>query len=230
MWSKPPRNKTTALTHNEECCPVAIHNPLTMVASLDGAEYALLDSGSGLTSCPVNYHSPGNKFERFRGFLELIGRFEFELCRRENYFFEGFEFLVRSCECAVACLYPRNSISNVVVSLTVHGNIYTYICKMYIHVRDVAKRYETIVEGRKNLHVRIHVHLHLHLHLHIYMYMYIHIYIYMHIHTYTYTRACTCACARACARGGERGGRRGEWCLVGRCGVCGVLSVLTLNG
>ena len=26
-----------------------------MVASLDGAEYALLDSGSGLTSCPLNY-------------------------------------------------------------------------------------------------------------------------------------------------------------------------------
>ena len=26
-----------------------------MVASLDGAEYALLDSGSGLSSCPVNY-------------------------------------------------------------------------------------------------------------------------------------------------------------------------------
>ena len=26
-----------------------------MVASLDGAEYALLDSGSGLTSCPINH-------------------------------------------------------------------------------------------------------------------------------------------------------------------------------
>ena len=26
-----------------------------MVASLDEAEYALLDSGSGLTSCPINY-------------------------------------------------------------------------------------------------------------------------------------------------------------------------------
>ena len=26
-----------------------------MVASLDGAEYALLDSGPGLTSCPINY-------------------------------------------------------------------------------------------------------------------------------------------------------------------------------
>ena len=29
MWSKPPRNKTTALTHNEEYCSVAIYNPLT---------------------------------------------------------------------------------------------------------------------------------------------------------------------------------------------------------
>ena len=29
MWSKPARNKSTALTHNEEYCPVAIHNPLT---------------------------------------------------------------------------------------------------------------------------------------------------------------------------------------------------------
>ena len=27
--SGPPRFKTTALTHNEEYCPVAIHNPLT---------------------------------------------------------------------------------------------------------------------------------------------------------------------------------------------------------
>ena len=26
-------------------------------------------------------------FELFRGFLELISRFEFEFCRRENYFF-----------------------------------------------------------------------------------------------------------------------------------------------
>ena len=33
------------------------------------------------------YHSTGNKFERFRGFLELISRFEFEFCRRGNYFF-----------------------------------------------------------------------------------------------------------------------------------------------
>ena len=33
------------------------------------------------------YYSPGNKFERFRGFLELISRFEFEFRRRGNYFF-----------------------------------------------------------------------------------------------------------------------------------------------
>ena len=31
-----------------------------MVASLDGAEYMLLDSASGLASCPFNYHLGGN--------------------------------------------------------------------------------------------------------------------------------------------------------------------------
>ena len=53
----------------------------------------------------------------------------------------------------------------------------------------------------------------------------------MHFHTHTNTRACTCAFACACARERERGeGGEGEWCWVGRCGVCGVLSVQTLNG
>ena len=37
MWSKPPRNKTTALAHNEEYCTVAKHNPLK------GYESKLLD-------------------------------------------------------------------------------------------------------------------------------------------------------------------------------------------
>ena len=60
------------------------------------------------------YHSPRNQFERFRGFLELIARFEFDFRRRGNYFSERFEFLVcskfndtqcgRTCACAVACL------------------------------------------------------------------------------------------------------------------------------
>ena len=91
------------------------------------------------TKAPPPHSSPPlpcarKEIRTISGFLELISRFEFEFCRRENFFFEGFEFLVFSCECAVACLYPRNSISNVVVSLTVHDNIYTYIYKMYIHI------------------------------------------------------------------------------------------------
>ena len=76
----------------------------------------------------AQYHAARNQFERFRGFLELINRFEFEYCRRE-FFSEGFEFLVCSCECAVACLCPRNSISNVVASVTSHDDI-----KILIHV------------------------------------------------------------------------------------------------
>ena len=73
------------------------------------------------------YYSRPNQFERFRGLLGLISRFEFDFLRRE-FFFERFEFLVWSmfnhkqcgcpCACAVACLHPDNSISNVVVSVT----------------------------------------------------------------------------------------------------------------
>ena len=33
-----------------------------------------------------------NQFERFRGFLELISRFEFEFCRRENFFLKDSNF------------------------------------------------------------------------------------------------------------------------------------------
>ena len=56
-------------------------------------------------------------------FFELISRFEFEFCRRD--FFEGFEFLVRSCECAGSCLCPRISISNVAASaISDHTCIY----------------------------------------------------------------------------------------------------------
>ena len=42
------------------------------------------------------YHAAENQFERFREFLELVSRFEFEFRRRGNYLFEGFEFLVCS--------------------------------------------------------------------------------------------------------------------------------------
>ena len=80
---------------------------------------------SGRRLC--EYYSPGNQFERFRGFLELIRRFEFDFRRRENYFFERFEFLVRSCECAVPRLCPRNSISNVVVFVTIHDDMFLYV-------------------------------------------------------------------------------------------------------
>ena len=80
---------------------------------------------------------PETNSNDFRGFLELISRFEFDFCRYGNYFVERFEFLVcskfnhtqcgRTCACAVACLYPRISISNVVASVTIHDDIYTHI-------------------------------------------------------------------------------------------------------
>ena len=40
----------------------------------------------------MKYHSARNQFERFRGVLELISRFEFEFRRRGNYFLNGSNF------------------------------------------------------------------------------------------------------------------------------------------
>ena len=51
----------------------------------------------------------------------------------------------RTCACAVACLCPRNSISNVVVSLTIHDDMHTHIYK------ECSRKHETIVEGQRLL-------------------------------------------------------------------------------
>ena len=52
--------------------------------------------GANRTRARNRYHSARNKFDRFRWFLELIGRFQFEFCRCQNYIFEQFEFWVCS--------------------------------------------------------------------------------------------------------------------------------------
>ena len=140
------------------------------------------------------YHSTANKFERFRDFLELISRFEFDSRRRENYFCERFEFLVRSCESAVARLCPRNSISNVVASVTTHDDIKKW--------KRCSKKHETIVEGHKHIHVHLHVHLHLTFTL-ILTHTLTHTHLHMHIHMYF----CVCVCV--CEEEGEGREERG---------------------
>ena len=56
-----------------------------------------------------------------------------------------FKHMQRDCTCAcpVACLYSHNSISNVMVSLTIHENTDIYI---FIYQRSLQK-HETFVEG-----------------------------------------------------------------------------------
>ena len=104
------------------------------------------------------YHSAENKFER--------SRFEFDFCRCGNYIFERFEFLVCSkfnhtqCghtrACAVACLCPHISISNVVVSVTTCLYIYKYFIDL------------EICEPYTNM----------------YLYMYMHMYFYVQVYIY----------------------------------------------
>ena len=99
------------------------------------------------------HHSRPKPIRTISGLLELISRFEFDF-RRFDFFLNDSIFLVcskfnhrqcfRTCAYAVACLYPHNSISNVMVSLTIHDTTYTYIYK-----RCLQKKYETIVEGQR---------------------------------------------------------------------------------
>ena len=80
-------------------------------------------SGHQRLQLPGQYCSRPNQFERFRGVLEFISRFEFDF-RRRGFFFQQFDHTQcgRTCACAVACLFPHNSISNVVASVTIHDD------------------------------------------------------------------------------------------------------------
>ena len=81
-------------------------------------------------------------------------------CVAAEMFFERFDFLVcskfndtqcgRTCACAVACLCPYNSISNVVVSVTIH-----YHTNLYVFLRKVATKHDTIVEGLAKSFVKL---------------------------------------------------------------------------
>ena len=51
----PDGSQTSQPTETWYINMIVLAQKTLMVASLDGAEYALLDSASGLTSCPINY-------------------------------------------------------------------------------------------------------------------------------------------------------------------------------
>ena len=109
------------------CLPRALavrvihHDP---ALTSEGARTPILSSIHGhvfleLRPSADEYYAARNKFERFRWFLDLINRFEFEFCRYHTQ-------CGRTCACAVAYLCPHNSISNVVVSLTIHDNVHIH--------------------------------------------------------------------------------------------------------
>ena len=70
-------------------------------------------------------------------FLKLTADSNSIFVAAEIFFFERFDFLVcskfkhtqcgRTCACAVACLYPHSSISNVVAFVTIHDDKYINI-------------------------------------------------------------------------------------------------------
>ena len=82
---------------------------------------------------------------------------------------------------------PTQSISNVVVSLTIHDNI-IYICKR------CSKKHETVVEGHKHIHVRIHVHFHTHIHIHIHVQVHVRVRVRVRVFVFVLAFCCCCRC------------------------------------
>ena len=74
----------------------------------------------------------GKPIRTISGFLGINQPIRIRLPSLRDFFLNDSKFLVcskfnhtqcgRTCACAVACLHPHNSISNVVVSLTIHDN------------------------------------------------------------------------------------------------------------
>ena len=106
----------------------------------------------------------------------------------------------RTCACAVACLHPHNSISNVVVSLTIHDNtyIYIYICKRCTKNMKLLRK---VI----NIHVRIHVHLHIHVQVHVH----VRVRVRVRVFVFVFVLACCCCC------------HCGLFWLFACCGCCG---------
>ena len=77
----------------------------------------------------------------------------------------------RTCACAVACLCPHNSITNVVVFVTIHDDI--LMCKMYENMKSL-RMYN--IHFQINFHVQIQVH--------------------VRVRVFVFVLACCCSCRR----------------------------------
>ena len=94
-WSMPseePPDENPSTEEDEPVLPPELQHPCDECEWIERSEGSL----RGHKIMAHGYHAAENKFERFRGFLELISRFEFEFEFRRcgNYFLEGFEFVV----------------------------------------------------------------------------------------------------------------------------------------
>ena len=130
----------------------------------------------------VTYHAPGNQFERFREFLELISRFEFEFCRRENFFFLN--------DSNIWCVHV-----NVPWPVCAHAIPFRMLwlprfmmTEIYISMKPLWKVENIYMCAYTYTFTHLHLHLHLHININIYLH-YTHIHYALYTYTYTNTRA-----------------------------------------
>ena len=77
-----------------------------------------------------------------------------------------------SCECAVACLCPRNSISNVVASLTIHDDMFIFLKNRRDEAQNMKPLWKVV-----NIYMCAFTYLFNQIHIHIHIYIFIYIFI-----------------------------------------------------
>ena len=100
----------------------------------------------------------------------------------------------RSCACAVACLHPHNSISNVVVSLTIHDNIKIYF---YINVGDVAKNMKLlwkVINVYMCAYTYIFFHTDTRIHIHVQVHVRVRVRVRVRVSVFVLACCCCCRC------------------------------------
>ena len=91
---------------------------------------------------------------------------------------------MRSCECAVDCLCPRNSISNVVAS-AIHNDLKKIIYvnkRCSTHMEPLWKVINIYTYAHKDKHTHIHMYIHIYICIYTHTQIQVRVHIHVHVH------------------------------------------------
>ena len=142
------------------------------------------------------YHSGPNLFERFRGLLELVGRFEFDF-RRCGIFFNDSNFwcvqssITHNVAVHVPVLCP---VCAHTIPFRMLWCLSRFTITKNIYVSDLAKKKKNTKPLWNVINMYMCANTYTFTHVHIHMYIHIHTHLYIYIYMYMYRYMCVCVC------------------------------------